>query len=92
MRNTVPSAERRRGQVRTTESKKPPEFVVVEAKGSTRAVLGERRGLPPEQTPDQAVSSGDPSQRPGDGVQNENEAGQGQPWGAEGPAGDAPLL
>ncbi|MEV1084345.1 toxin glutamine deamidase domain-containing protein [Streptomyces sp. NPDC050211] len=63
-------------QIWMDPSKNPPEFVVVEAKGSTNAELGERRGLPPEQSPDTTASPGDPSQDHGDGAQNEDQAGQ----------------
>ncbi|MEV6173913.1 toxin glutamine deamidase domain-containing protein [Streptomyces sp. NPDC051954] len=66
-------------QIWMDPSKSPPEFVVVEAKGSTTAELGQRRGIPPEHGSDQAVSSGDPSQAQGDGGQNEDEAGQDNP-------------
>jgi hypothetical protein len=66
-------------QVWMDPSTDPPEFVVVEAKGSTEAVLGQRRGLAPEQSPDQAVSPSDPSQGQGDGAQNEDQTGQDEP-------------
>ncbi len=57
----------------------PPQFVVVEAKGSPEAGLGERRGLPPEQNSSQTASPSDPSQEQDDGTQNEDQAGQDAP-------------
>ncbi|MBC9729921.1 toxin glutamine deamidase domain-containing protein [Streptomyces sp. TRM68367] len=66
-------------QIWMDPSKNPPEFVVVEAKGSTTAELGQRRGIPSEQGSGQAVSSGDPGQGHDEGAQNEDEAGQDEP-------------
>ncbi|MGW1751504.1 toxin glutamine deamidase domain-containing protein [Streptomyces sp. NPDC002092] len=50
----------------------PPHFVVVEAKGSLTADLGERRGLAPETGSDQSVSPDDPGQNQGDGARNDD--------------------
>ena len=66
-------------QVWIDPGKNPPEFVVVEAKGSTNAELGQRRGIAPDQGSDQAASSGNPSQTQGDGGQSGDEAGQDKP-------------
>ncbi|MDI3407185.1 toxin glutamine deamidase domain-containing protein [Streptomyces cavernicola] len=49
----------------------PPELVVVEAKGSTEAGLGERRGLPdPDRSSDQSNTPGADQQQP-DGANND---------------------
>lgn len=45
----------------------PPELIVVEAKGSTDAGLGERRGLP-DQAPGRPDTSGDAGQQDSDGA------------------------
>ncbi|NUP40106.1 MAG: hypothetical protein HOY76_24600, partial [Streptomyces sp.] len=57
----------------------PPEFVVVEAKGSLTADLGERRGLQPEHASDQTAAPGDHGQEQGDAAQNEDQDGQDAP-------------
>ncbi|MEU6147555.1 toxin glutamine deamidase domain-containing protein [Streptomyces sp. NPDC047081] len=50
----------------------PPHYVVVEAKGSLEAELGDRRGLAPEAGSDQPVPPDGPGHGQGDGAQNDD--------------------
>ena len=54
-------------QIWTVPDSDPPQFVVVEAKGSLVADLGERRGLPPEHSGQPAPSNEPATQQSGSG-------------------------
>jgi hypothetical protein len=58
-------------QIWTIPDSDPPQYVVVEAKGSLTAELGERRGLPPENS-GQPAPSNEPATQVNDGEQNDD--------------------
>ncbi|WP_157839173.1 toxin glutamine deamidase domain-containing protein [Streptomyces flavidovirens] len=66
-------------QIWTIPDSDPPKFVVVEAKGSTDAELGQRRGIPSEEgsTPDSSPHSSVPDQT--DGGQSDGQDSQDDP-------------